>query len=217
VTTTVYFDLDGTLLEYATGFDELFARTLPVPATPAATETYGERVLAALREGVESPFERAFAATCDAHDVDADPAALAAEYVDREVAATRLPPSVERLVAAVARQHSTGVLTNGDGHVQRRKLAAHGLDDLVDAVVVSNEVGSWKPDPGIFDLARERLPADTHVYVGDSPEEDVRPARERGFVTVHVGDGDAPAAHVSAADAEALAAVLLPLLDEERE
>jgi putative hydrolase of the HAD superfamily len=214
VTTAVYFDLDGTLLEYDVGFDDLFARTLPVPATPAATETYTERVLAALREGEAAPYERAFAATCDAHGLDADPAVLADEYVDREVAATRLPPSVGRLVTAVAERFPTGVLTNGDGRVQRRKLAAHDLDDRLDAVVVSNEVGVRKPDPAVFDLARERLPADTHLHVGDSHEEDVVPARERGFVTVHVDEGDAPAAHATADDATDLAAVLLPLLGD---
>lgn len=97
-----------------------------------------------------------------------DPAAMAEEYVDREVEATRVPPAVRRLVETVAERHPTGILTNGDGRVQRRKAAAHGLDGLVDTVVVSNDLGIRKPDRGIFREAVDRLPADTHVYVGDT-------------------------------------------------
>lgn len=45
---------------------------------------------------------------------------------------------------------------------------------------------SYEPGPDIFEAARERLPADEYVYVGDSLESDVRPAREAGFRPVHL-------------------------------
>lgn len=112
----------------------------------------------------------------------------------------------------VAARHPTGILTNGHGPTQRAKLAEHGFDDLVDAILVSNELGVRKPVPGIFEEARERLPADTHVYVGDTYEEDVVPARDQGFETVYVGDGDHEAP-VAADGTGALASLLVPLLD----
>jgi putative hydrolase of the HAD superfamily len=63
--------------------------------------------------------------------------------------------------------------------MQRRKLAEHGLADLVDTGIVSNEVGSRKPDQDVFEEARKRLPAETFVYVGDTFEEDIGPHSKR--------------------------------------
>ncbi len=211
----MYFDLDGTLLQYETPFENLVRATLPAEAPEAAADTYTERVLGALSAQRDAPYERAFAAVCDAHGLDADPDELAAEYRDREVATTHVPDPARDLLRAVAAHHPTGILTNGEGRMQRRKLTAHGLADVVDAVLVSNAVGVRKPDPEIFERARKRLPADTHVYVGDTDEEDVVPAREAGFEAVYVGDESHETPVAVATDGiEALAAVVVPLLAE---
>lgn len=212
MTTTVYFDLDGTLLEYDTPFGELFAQVLPVDPTEEMTVRYSERLLAGISEIADDPYERAFAAVCDAYDLDADPEALASEYVKTEAEATHVAPVVTELVEAVATRHRTGILTNGDGRMQRRKLDMHGFTDLVETVIVSNEVGVRKPDQAIFEEAKDRLPADTYVYIGDTFEEDVVPAREAGFEAVYVGAEHHPDAPVTTMGTEELASVLLPLL-----
>ena len=214
MTTSVYFDLDGTLLEYTTPFSELFARTLPTDATEDMAETYSRHVLTGISELRTDPYRRAFDAVGDEYGLAVDAESLASEYVEREAAATRLPQSVRRLVESIGARHQTGILTNGDGRMQRRKMAEHGLDELVDAVLVSNEVGSRKPDPAIFVEAKERLPADAFVYVGDTPEEDIIPARDCGFETVYVGEGTHPDASVAASGTEELAALLLPLVED---
>ncbi|EMA62882.1 HAD family hydrolase [Halorubrum lipolyticum] len=210
----MYFDLDGTLLNYAVPFEELFARTLPIDPTEEMAETYSEQVLQGIERVESDPYEQAFDAVRERYDLDVNPAALATEYVELEAAATRLAPAVCELVASIADRHNVGVLTNGDGRMQRRKLAEHGLDDLVDAVLISNEIGARKPSQAIFDAARERLPAETTVYVGDTYEEDVVPAREAGFETVYVGDEDPSDPSVTARDTEALASLLVPLLTD---
>lgn len=214
--TTVYFDLDGTLLDYEVPFQERFTRTVPVDPTDEMVETYSDRVPEGITQIKSDPFERAFSAVCERYSLDADPETLAAEFVDREVGATRLDPAVRRLVESLAKRHQFGVLTNGDGYMQRRKLEEHGLDDLADAVVISNEVGVRKPNPQIFETAKERLPAESYLYVGDTFEEDIAPAREAGFETVYIGD-DRPDAPVSARRTAALASLLLPLVGEATE
>lgn len=214
MTATVYFDLDGTLLEYTRSFDELVAEVLPadVDDTEPVVAAYCERVLTALNDLEDDPCERAFAAVCREYDIAGDPEALADEYVRTEVAATRVPESVHRLVELVAQEHNAGILTNGDGRIQRRKLEAHGLDDLVDAAIVSNEFGARKPAVELFEHAKAQLPAETHVYVGDTFEEDIVPARAQGFETVYVGDEHRPAATLTVTDTADLAALLGPLL-----
>jgi putative hydrolase of the HAD superfamily len=64
----------------------------------------------------------------------------------------------------------TAIVTNAWSH-GRAELAAHGLDRLVDEVIVSAEVGVAKPDAAIFELALERLGvlAGETVFVDDTP------------------------------------------------
>lgn len=213
MTTSVYFDLDGTLLDYTASFSELFAQTLPTDVTEEMVETYSAHVLSGITELKTDPYQRAFDAVGDEYDLAVDSESLAAEYVEREAAATRLPETVRRLVESIGARHRTGILTNGDGRMQRRKITEHGLDEFVDTVIVSNEVGSRKPDPAIFEEAKERLPAKAFVYVGDTIAEDIVPARETGFETVYVGEGTHPDASVATGETEELAALLLPLIE----
>jgi putative hydrolase of the HAD superfamily len=77
-------------------------------------------------------------------------------------------------------------------------LAEVGLGGAVDAVVVSAEVGTAKPDPRIFRVALERLrrAADESIAVGDSLETDVAGAQAAGIRAVlldRAGRARAPA------------------------
>ncbi|KZN23827.1 haloacid dehalogenase [Haladaptatus sp. R4] len=213
MTTAVYFDLDNTLLEYTASFGEITAGSLPVEPTEEMLVRYSDAVLGAITELQSNPYERAFAAVCEEHGLDSDPSTLATRHIENEAEATRIQPAVRRLVETVSARHPTGILTNGDGRAQRRKIEAHGLETLVDTVIVSNEFGARKPDPEIFEEAKRRLDADEYIYIGDTFEEDIVPAREQGFGTVYVGDESRPAAPVSAADMTELADVLLPLIE----
>jgi putative hydrolase of the HAD superfamily len=65
-------------------------------------------------------------------------------------------------------------------------LAAIGIADAVDAVVVSAEVGVTKPDPRIFCAALDRVgvgPADA-LHVGDDPRRDLGGASAAGIDAV---------------------------------
>jgi len=213
VTTAVYFDLDGTLLVWSRSFADLFADVYPGEATDDALDVFGTRLRAELDAANDDPFVTAFAAVRAEFGVDADPETLAASFVEAEVAATRLRQSARRLLEEIGERHRVGVLTNGAASVQRRKLERHGLAELLDAVVVSGDAGVAKPDDEIFEVARDRLPADTHVYVGDSCEKDVVPAVANEFEAVYVGEGSSPEATVAARDVDDLASRLVPLLD----
>jgi putative hydrolase of the HAD superfamily len=88
----------------------------------------------------------------------------------------------------------TGLLTNGPSWMQRRKVELLGLDDELDAIGISEELGAAKPDPAAFAAALELMatePADA-VMVGDHLDWDVRGALAagmRGAVWV-AGDDD---------------------------
>ena len=72
-------------------------------------------------------------------------------------------PDVLPILARLRESHQLALITNGAPDLQREKIAASGLADYFDAIVVSGELGIGKPDPRIF--------AHTLGLVGASPEE----------------------------------------------
>jgi len=81
-----------------------------------------------------------------------------------------------------------GVITNGEGARQRRKLASLGLDGWFDAILVAGEEGVRKPDAEIFRRALARLDVAAHesLFVGDHPVADVEGAHRAGLNAVWI-------------------------------
>ena len=95
-----------------------------------------------------------------------------------------VPAALARLRAAGAR---LAVVSNWDVSLHD-VLERTQLRGLVDAVVISAELGAAKPDPAIFRAALERLGATAAdaMHVGDSVEHDVEGARAAGLRAVLV-------------------------------
>jgi len=183
----VCFDLDGTLVELPADFESVFEGALSnagVSVEPGHHEYYTEVVFEYLDECHPEPVRAAMADLCEEFNFVADFDALASAYVDREVAETDLRPGAREALDAL--DCPIGVLTNGSERIQRRKLERHDLADRLDAVVVSGDVGAAKPDPEIFAAARNRLPAEEHVFVADDLGRDVLPAQAAGFTGVYL-------------------------------
>jgi phosphoserine phosphatase len=76
---------------------------------------------------------------------------------------------------ALKADHALGLVTNGASCWQREKLAASGLADRFEVIVVSGDLETAKPDPAVYAHALRALgaqPADA-VMVGDSLRNDV--------------------------------------------
>ena len=73
-------------------------------------------------------------------------------------------------------------------------LAAHGLADAFDAILVSAEVGWRKPHRRIFEAALERcgVRAEEAVHVGDTPHDDVQGAHAAGIRAILIGAREPP-------------------------
>jgi putative hydrolase of the HAD superfamily len=80
-------------------------------------------------------------------------------------------------------QHRLGVISNGQGHQQRKKLAQTGILDRFDCLLISEECGCAKPEPTIFLRACTQAgesPANA-FYVGDRYDIDAQAARTAGL------------------------------------
>ena len=90
-----------------------------------------------------------------------------------------------------ARGYRIALVADGRVRDAGNVLAQHGLDELFDAVVISEEVGAQKPDPSMFRRALGELglgPRDhgRAVMVGNRLERDVKGARQLGMVGVWI-------------------------------
>lgn len=95
--------------------------------------------------------------------------------------------ALERLRAA---GWGIGVVTNGRWEQQTEKVRRTGMDQVVDAVCVSEDLGVRKPDPRIFREAARRCGRPLRGWmVGDSPEADVLGGAGVGLRTVWLDRG----------------------------
>lgn len=123
---------------------------------------------------------------------------------------------IERLQAS---GKIVGLITNGAGMHQRRKIEAMELTKLVPQrfIFISGEAGWDKPDTRLFQHVNERTKTrpDECVYIGDSWRNDVIGALEAGWSVIwfnHRGqqpeEGHQP--HYTARDFEELSRILMP-------
>lgn len=109
-----------------------------------------------------------------------DPAVFAPAFVS-SLEFRALPGSVEMLRELRARGIALAVVSNWDCSL-RDVVTRLGLGSLFSAIVASADVGSEKPDPGIFRAALERLgiAPGRALHIGDEPA-DAEGARAAGL------------------------------------
>lgn len=81
-----------------------------------------------------------------------------------------------------------GIITNGKSETQRSKIKLLGFEEIFDEIIVSEEVGSEKPDTKPFEIMSERLgiAPENLIYVGDFPVNDIEASRKAGYTPVWV-------------------------------
>ncbi|ACX64533.1 HAD-superfamily hydrolase, subfamily IA, variant 1 [Paenibacillus sp. Y412MC10] len=94
-----------------------------------------------------------------------------------------LEPHADLILEHLHGNFALGVISNGIGEAQRKRLAAGGLFHYFDSFIISDEVKYWKPDPHIFELALQELAVDSSevLYIGDSLTDDYEGAANAGI------------------------------------
>lgn len=80
-----------------------------------------------------------------------------------------------------------GVIANQSSGTLDR-LKAQGIGRYISCCLSSTEVGVAKPDPRIFEMAESVAggPTDSLLMIGDRIDNDIRPARQRGWLTIRI-------------------------------
>lgn len=202
----VLFDLDSTLCTHPTSR----AEALTAAFDRAGVEPFCS--LAELAETVETLGETASMPyrtyrACERLAVEngrdpADGVAVAAALrVERPSDGVKLAAGATQLLDHLDGDHRLGLVTNGGPDTQDRKLAALGIADRFDEIVLAGFDTPSKPDPAPFERALDGLDAtaDEAVFVGNSLAHDVAGAHAAGLDAVWVrpspsatADGHAP-------------------------
>ena len=99
-------------------------------------------------------------------------------------------PGSERLLQDLKECFSLGVIANQQVEV-RDLLKNLGWDRLFDVTIISDEIGVWKPNPRIFEMALDAAQCKPQeaVMVGDRIDNDVAPAKGLGMRTIRIRAG----------------------------
>ncbi len=102
----------------------------------------------------------------------------------------RLYEDATRALAHFRRHVTTGIITDGYLVAQKRKIAALGLEQLVDHIVYSDEFGRdhWKPSsvPYLMMMKMIGCTGPDCSYVSDNPMKDFVTAKALGWTTVRI-------------------------------
>ncbi|PRH79650.1 HAD family hydrolase [Streptomyces solincola] len=182
VTRPAFFDLDGTLVDRQHAFTTAITALCRTRAFDPAVEQW---LLTALSDRATPNHFARLRATFGLNE----PAEwLWQDYVDLMAAAVTCRPEVlEGLARLRAADWTIGIITNGAGDIQRAKLAATGLTELVDGVAVSGDLEIRKPDLRLFELAASRCGvslADGGWMIGDNPAGDIGGGDQAGLRTI---------------------------------
>lgn len=193
----VLFDLDDTLFDRKAAqimalelivkrFPHIFGRFEKERVIEAFLES--DRLLTsgfnagASSEGIREERSRIF---LEILDIGEDIVDIITEiYIEEYPKLNAVMPGAFELVKELSGRYRVGVITNGLPDAQYTKLESIGLRDLMSCIVLSEEIGIRKPDPGIFHHAADLIqipPADC-LYVGNSYTHDIAGAKTAGML-----------------------------------
>jgi putative hydrolase of the HAD superfamily len=196
----IFFDLDHTLWDFETNsktalreiYDENGLLELGVPSFEEFHEKYvpiNDRYWARYHNGIVDKQKVRFGRFYDTlalfglkDDVLAE--RMAESYIVNSPRMTALfPDAVDVLVYLQNKQYKLHLITNGFAEVQWIKIEHSGLKPFFEHIIISEEVGTQKPDKAIFEIAMERAKAlcDECLMVGDNYNTDIVGAKNAGI------------------------------------
>jgi YjjG family noncanonical pyrimidine nucleotidase len=186
-------DADNTLLDYDRAEREAFLEAV-VPGLPGVPPEQAHRAYGRINAEHWARFERGeitagelklgrFRALVELFGLPADPAGLSLAYLQALARKAFFLPHAREVLEELSRRAALCLITNGLTLVQRGRIRTSGMERFFSAILISEEVGIAKPDPGFFRLAADALalPASELLCVGDNPGADIAGARGAGI------------------------------------
>ena len=200
--TIILFDLDGTLFDYDASETKALRNTFidfNLPFENDVIQTYRD-----LNSLLWQQFEKGtisqqvikvlrFEQLADALKLEFDAEEFSNLYLKHLSEGTDLIDGARQIIEFLSDKAGLVLITNGLTIVQRPRIKNSGLEQYFKEIIISEEVGSAKPDTKIFDITFERLdfPAKEDVLiVGDNLSSDVAGGVNYGIDTCWFNPSD---------------------------
>ena len=192
-------DNDNTLMDFNLSERKALRETLEVCGLPADEETctayhhINDALWKALERGETTQKQLKvdrFALLLQRLDrTDLDATAIAARYADQLATHADLLPGAMALLEAMHGKMKIALVSNGVSAIQRGRLGRSPILPLLDAVIISEEIGVSKPDPRMVDAALAALGCKDRtqaVLLGDSLTADIPAAANAGVDSIYL-------------------------------
>ena len=81
-----------------------------------------------------------------------------------------------------------GLVSDGRSTTQRNKLKALNIEDKFDSIIISEEIGSTKPNLYNYKLIESSIPSKIYWYIGDNTSKDFQGPYKLGWNTICIKD-----------------------------
>lgn len=188
-------DADGTLLDFTRAERLALDRTpedlglMVPPGFVAMYESVNVELWASFEQGrirAKDVRHRRFQEVFRRLGLMGDPDEFSEAFLQNVIHESVFVQGAEQLLTDLRGRVRLLLLTNGFSDVQRARIKRLGLESAFDHVIISEEVGVAKPDPGIFELALERMgrpERERVLVVGDSLASDILGGRNSDLDT----------------------------------
>lgn len=189
------FDADNTLLDFSGTARKAFDYALKAEGLEPTEEHWNsyhdinERLWGQLEKGTmtkEKIRTERFKQFLEKWALDYDYVKVSKEYLAQLIPQSILFDGAMELLNDLKEHFLLGLVTNGLKEVQRPRLRKVGIYDFFDIIVVSDEIGSFKPNVAYFDYtfsAMAHPPKESVIIIGDNLNSDILGGMNYGIDT----------------------------------
>jgi YjjG family noncanonical pyrimidine nucleotidase len=189
------FDIDQTLLDYRKAEEEAIKNTFQIhnyPFNLSILEEYkriNQRLWMKLETkelDVETIKVKRFDELFKFIGIRGDAKEFSKSYLNQLSQCPFLMDGAEEVVHTLSKDYNLGIITNGIWQVQRPRLELSNIGQYFDVTIISDEVGTAKPHPEIFDVAFVQMdnpPKKKVLMIGDSNLFDIQGGHNYGIDT----------------------------------
>lgn len=193
--TWLWFDADGTLFDFNRAEGLALQKSFELVSVPFKDDYLfiyqgiNQQLWQALERHEISPADlrvRRFELLLETLQLAASPDHMSAVFVEQLGLCADLVDGAYEVLTALQGKYHIAILTNGLQAVQRSRLARSTIQDYVEHLIISEEVGAAKPKAAFFDVASARCgqpPKSEVLMIGDSLSSDIQGAADYGVDT----------------------------------
>ena len=206
--TTLYFDLDNTLLDFYAAERSAINRLLSLYGIEPKAEyvsiysKINKQIWGRFERGEirrEEIFESRFIEFTNAIGVKVDTAKMSSDYFSLLAEGHDTVPGAAEVLEYLKRKgYIICATTNGVSKTQHKRIAESGIGGYFDFVFISEDTGHKKPEKAYFDYVLEHTPEKDRgkiLIIGDSQSSDIQGGKNAGIDTCWLNIDKEPATH----------------------